>query len=435
MKTESQVINELERLGGAMASGPSLVGGVMDRLDGLPPPVRTSARPVRIVLACSFAAAACLLVALTAWLSGRGGRSPLALATAGAENRETALAEPQRPVPPAEAAATPAPPPSLGHPQGGKHADPVAQMSPVPPVPPDPQSIALAPAETPTVKDCPSGSFAPPTAGLLVEPPLAHTIARVKAAVRAEMVETEGTEIIVHKINKLIYGRVPSDTLRVRGGTQYFEVGKQRILFVYREYIEDGTVSCGAQNTCLDEGEKNILQVVESGEYLRPRNAHGSLGFYIRKSERIVRARLVKLDGTTSRWEVSGILYVRPAGLAAGRRGGVLGEQTPPHGPATMTLSLEPWQLRAEAIVGSRHTQAADGKATEEEFRRLVGAELKVGREAILFLRATDYPEQIALDTVLGMVSEDPDDPKRLGRLAESIRNMVHTGEHRNVPL
>lgn len=57
MKTESQVINELERLGGAMASGPSLVDGVMDRLEGLPPPVRTSARPVRIVLACSFAAA------------------------------------------------------------------------------------------------------------------------------------------------------------------------------------------------------------------------------------------------------------------------------------------------------------------------------------------------------------------------------------------
>jgi len=435
MKTESQVINELERLGGAMASGPSLVDGVMDRLEGLPPPVRTSARPVRIVLACSFAAAACLLVALTAWLSGRGGRSPRALATAGAENRETALAEPDRPVPPAEAAATPAPPPSLGHPQGGKHADPVAQMSPVPPVPPDPQSIALAPAETPTLEYRPSENFAPQDAGLLVEPPLAHTIARVKAAVRAEMVETEGTEVILHKINKLIYGRVPSDTLRVRGGTQYFEVGKQRILFVYREYIEDGTVSCGAQNTCLDEGEKNILQVVESGEYLRPRNAHGSLGFYIRKSERIVRARLVKLDGTTSRWEVSGILYVRPAGLAAGRRGGVLGEQTPPHGLATMTLSLEPWQLRAEAIVRSRHTQAADAKATEEEFRRLVSAELKVGREAILFLRATDYPEQIALDTVLGMVSEDPNDPKRLDRLAESIRNMVHTGEHRNVPL
>jgi len=281
-------------------------------------------------------------------------------------------------------------------------------------------------------------------AACLTIQPLSHTIARVTAVARAEMVAAEDGGIIVYKVKKLIYGRVPGNTVRARGLAEYYAPGKEHLVFVYREYFRpDGTVHCGLCNRDdMDGDEKHVLACVTSGEFMRPRsNSNVDPGFYIRKSKRIVRARLIKLEGGTSRWKVSDVLWTKPPGFFAGAivpHQEASGQEEILQGTSEISLSLEPWQLRAEAIVRARDGRPADENATkkaiEKEFRRLTDAELKVGREAILFLRPCDHSDEKELDTVLGIVAEDPNNPDGLDRRAASIREKIDQNVHHFIP-
>ena len=101
---------------------------------------------------------------------------------------------------------------------------------------------------------------------------------------------------------------------------------------------------------------------------------------------------------------------------------------------------MTPWRLRAEAIVraqAARQTdlpQQADPKQTEkqiqEEFNRLVSTDLKIGRDAILFIRPNDDPAEKAPYSPAFVFPADPDNPGYLDQLAKKIRGTIERGEH-----
>ena len=497
MRNERQLIHELERLGRTMASRPSMVAGVMDRVGELPPPVRPSARAPKVVLVGVFALAGCVLVALSAWFANHGDSS-INIAANDASGGKTSVQEPMEPdslslaelsgrdAAPGAGFGFPGtgdsrlgrfdgldPPPQMGVDAFGRDAASGARLG----------SSAFGdsslgefdgedtPVQTGMGRDRAGGEAVQGGAVKLGEPafggrgfgiaggrrfglqlgafPPSLGFSRASAVMRAKMVAAEGNNIIVYKITKLIYGRFPGETLRqwrshagLTDESNIFEEGKEVTLYVIREYKrKDGTVLCGMDFGAWDENDKRILEIVKSGTHLLPGKGPHHLAFFIRNSQRIVRAKLVKRDDVASHWwdvaetvcssskDSAGVPVWRivPRNAGAGAK-----EKQP-----LITVSMTPWWLRAEAIVRAQAIEQTDPKQTkkriQEEFNRLVSTDLKIARGAILFLRPNDDPAEKALYSPAFVFPEDPDDPGYLDQLDTKIRGIIERDEHGDI--
>jgi hypothetical protein len=91
------------------------------------------------------------------------------------------------------------------------------------------------------------------------------------------------------------------------------------------------------------------------------------------------------------------------------------------------------WWLRAEEIVRAQAAQQTDLKQTEkqiqEEFNRLVSTDLKIGRDAILFIRPNDDPAEEAPYSPAFVFPADHDNPEYLDQLAKQLRGITERGE------
>lgn len=184
----------------------------------------------------------------------------------------------------------------------------------------------------------------------------------------------------------------------------------------------------------LDDREKAMRQVFASGTHLVPPGlAPDLVGRYITSSDRIVRAELTARIATKAEWRVEGVLHQLPGTKAA----------TTPNAarPATMTIGLDPWRLRAEAIVRGRFPAAEpnpklDEFAVQQEFQRLVRAELELGQKAILFVREPDGLGQSLFrrnadgdDDLVGILKGDP--TRSLDDVAKTLREVLEAGAYK----
>jgi hypothetical protein len=344
--------------------------------------------------------------------------------------------------------------------------------------------------KVPLVEAPPTRSTIPPSTGargsgavvrtrLTPEAWLREQVRQSSAIVRAEMVELTDSHLVC-KVTRLIYGRVPGQVLHVRGSGPHensssarrslrrslgrnptedeikayllkrrrFEVGsRDAVLFLNQCSRADDVVTCNClarwsvnnpdfrqtPQEYLDEREKEIIEVVKAGTHLTPQATPQSMAPYVKASERIVRAKLKKIGETTAQWQVTSVLRLAPPsgkrsadGASQQRRAKPSDEAT----PATITVGLDTWQLRAEAIVNYRAARSRKPPAAEEEIRkefaRLVGAELTVGQEAILFIKSGEATGEKELHRLLGIVHGDPDNPKRLDQLEKEFPHLVN---------
>jgi hypothetical protein len=290
----------------------------------------------------------------------------------------------------------------------------------------------------------------------------------------------------VFDVSRVVYGRVPGRTLHVRGfpgrdlaranlartlGREPtepemadevrklagFEPGRNVLIFlnsVETPARPGDPVVCISGGTCfdvpprfpLDAFEKEIVEVVRTGAYLTPESeTAGSLGSFIRSSDRIVRAKLAKAGETTSDWTVSSVVY---AGITRGRGEGAwtkpleplqLEAETARVQGSTVTVGLDPWRLRAESVATYETAVKREGPPGEEairkQFDQLLGSELAAGTEAILFLRTAETPKAEAAFGLVGILRADPVQPDRLDSFEKAIRRTVESGEFNNIYL
>ena len=298
--------------------------------------------------------------------------------------------------------------------------------------------------------------------------PLSIWLAEASAAVRARMVRiTE--EAMVCEVVRVIYGRVPGETLHSAGlpwtplsrkvsGHEYgrkptpaeirtaisetykFKAGREVILTLGPcRKTEDAVVAPflrvfhGAPGwRSLDQFEEQMVDLLAAGVHMMPRCIPEAMGFYIPSCERIVRGRLAGIDDGTAQWEVASVLFHRRSKAGESNPPG-----TGPRWPKRLMIGLDPWRLRAEAVAAYRARQDSKRPATEEaaqkEFTRLIEAELPVGREAILLVRPLPgSPGGPVRYKLVAIVFADAEEGLSIERLQEAMLQMISKGEHLN---
>jgi hypothetical protein len=224
----------------------------------------------------------------------------------------------------------------------------------------------------------------------------------------------------------------------------YFKVGREVIVFLMggpqgtNPAVWLSLAGCyDSPHFPLDNFEKAIVDVIKTGTHLRPditppREGMCRLLPCIRSSERVVRARLVKVGETSAQWQVSGLLYVAPPprqrpGSAPAGNGPA--EAVQPEKPATISVELATWRARAETIVRYRVAQQPGTAVKEEdiqvEFTRLLKDELTPERGAILFIRPREKPGDGAVYMLLGIAYGDPDKANSLDQHEKAIRKVI----------
>jgi len=299
----------------------------------------------------------------------------------------------------------------------------------------------------------------------------------VSAVVRAKMLSLENN-VLDCEVIRVIYGRVSGKVVRVAATDteesvrnllrqrareskkevlepsaaevraavvqeNRFVVGREVIL-ILRRPLEGtnpavwlpGGMSRDFPEHPLDKQEKEIVEEIKTGAYLRPDTLTGKLeayelGPYTVRSERVVRARLVKIGETSAQWQVSGVLCVAPPpgqepgrAPAANHPAKVLQAEK----PATISVDLATWRLRAETIARYRAAQQPGTAVKEEdiqvEYARLLKDELPPGREAILFIRPRKKPEDETVYKLIGILYGDADKANRLDQFDKAIREI-----------
>ena len=308
---------------------------------------------------------------------------------------------------------------------------------------------------------------------------LRDKVRQSSAIVRGDMVELTDSHLVC-KVTRVIYGRIPGDVLHVRGSgvradpdsarrslrrtlgrratedevkayllkRRHFEVGgRDVVLFLNQCRSADNAVVCQClakwsginpdfredPQEYLDKREKEIIEVIKAGTYLTPKTTPESMAPYVKASERVVRGKLRKIGTTTAEWQVTSVLHLAPPSGKRSADGALQEEPAKPQDeatPATITVGLDTWQLRAEAIVNYRAARSRKQPAAEEEIRkefaRLVGTELTVGQEAILFIKAGEATGEKEVHKLLGIVHGDPDDPKRLDQIEKEFPDLIN---------
>jgi hypothetical protein len=295
-------------------------------------------------------------------------------------------------------------------------------------------------------------------------------VARASAVVRVEMMALTESQLVC-KVTRVIYGRVPGDVLHIEGlpgagharahlqrkdrdrkltGAQIkaeilrmsgFEIGRKAIVFLDQGWKPNEPLVCGCrgmicdgpQANLLEKMEKKIVETVGSGSYLSPSIRPGGLGPYLRACESVVRARLTKIGKRSAVWKVEAVLHVG----SPSRGGEPDPQQQPP--PATIAVALDTWRLRAESITNYRAAQQGKSSATpqevKKEYDRLVGSELQVGAEAILFIKSQEDAGQQSTFKLVGILHDDPDNGKPIGQTDAKIRQEIKKGDWRAIYL
>jgi hypothetical protein len=297
----------------------------------------------------------------------------------------------------------------------------------------------------------------------------------VSAIVRAKMLSLENN-VLACEVIRVIYGRVSGKVVRVaatdteesvrnllRQGAREskkevlepsaaevraavvqenrFVVGREVILFLRRPMEGTnpvvwlpGGMSWGFPEHPLDKQEKEIVEEIKTGAYLRPDTLTGKLeayelGPYTVRSERVVRARLVKIGETSAQWQVSGVLCVAPPpgqGPGSASAGNHPAGALQPEKLATISVDMATWRLRAETIVRYRAAQQPGTAVKEEDIRveyaRLLKDELPPGREAILFIRPREKPADGTVYKLIGILYGDAGKANRLDQFDKAIR-------------
>ncbi|MGA2066708.1 MAG: hypothetical protein ABSG86_17155 [Thermoguttaceae bacterium] len=309
-----------------------------------------------------------------------------------------------------------------------------------------------------------------------VEPPAMRFA--VSTVVRAKMLSLENN-VLDCEVIRVIYGRVSGKAVRVAATDteesvrnllrqrareskkevlepsaaevraavvreNRFVVGREVILILRRPlegtnpavWLPGGMSWGHPPERPLDKQEKEVVEEIKTGAYLRPDTLTGKLeayelGPYTVRSERVVRARLVKIGETSAQWQVSGVLCVAPPpGQSPGSApaGNHPAKALQAEKPATICVDLATWRLRAETIARYRAAQQPGTAVKEEdvqvEYTRLLKDELPLGREAILFIRPREKPEDGTAYKLIGILYGDADKANRLDQFDKAIREI-----------
>jgi hypothetical protein len=441
MNPDNALEQELRRFGAAVSSMRSIAEDVMVRVMEQPLTVRRKRRARALLLVSTAGLAACLAVGITTWILTHGGR-------------------------PAETAKT-----------DSLRTMPDQTLPAIIPKSESPKTVAPAPSwnQIDTTASLGAGDSTP-----LGRQPLSMRVAEASAIVRGKMLTLKGDELEC-ELTRVIYGRVDGKVIKIRAlpdeqlvrtmllhqraqkskdevrepsaaevraevlRMNNFEVGRE-VIFFLRDRSQAGNIAIWLSGGMsfdappqfpLDKHEKEIVGVITTGAYFRPDVTPGGLGPYIKASERVVRARLVRIGETSAEWQVSGSLYV--ASPPGQKPGGSPGKNHPaeamqPEKPATISVDLAAWRLRAETIVRHRASQQRGATVKEEdiqsEFNRLLKDELMPGREAILFIKPRK-PGDLSVYKLIGIRYGDADKANSLDRLDKAIREIIAKGEYR----
>jgi hypothetical protein len=280
-----------------------------------------------------------------------------------------------------------------------------------------------------------------------------------------ELTETQS----VYKVSRVIYGRLAAEKplavelfpakdcrlmLRSELGREpteaevkaeqarlaNFEAGRERILFLDQVRTRDNKVvwlGLGGfggypADEPLDAREKEIVEILRSGAHLRlPRLSPEDVSDYAHASDRIVRARLAKVGGTNTTWEVETVLSVGPIPWVS-RTEALLKEKEESARLMGTAIELDAWRLRAEAVANYEANRDSNRPATEDEIRkefdRMVQAELSVGKEAILFLKTSSAEESALTYRLVGMLPDEPEKAHGIDDLEKAIRDLLQRG-------
>jgi hypothetical protein len=428
----------------------SIVEDVMVRVMQQPLTVRRRRRVHKLLVESVAGLAACLAVAITVWILTHSGKpaDTASIASTGGAPRETQPDALKVKTPPLTATA------------------------------PGPSQLATTPLLG--VEQC----------RVNIMP-----VQEASAIVRVKMLALKG-DALEYEVIRVIYGRVDGKVVHVRTKYTEEEVRNQfrrrareskkevrepsaedvHAEMVRENYFKPGFESivflrggpqgtnppvwpaCGGCNDTpfypLDKYEKDVVDVIKTGAHLRPVGMPSRPGACellpcIRCSERVVRARLVKVGETSAQWQVSGTLYVapppepypysapevlyraprprqEPGTASAGNRPAKVVQ---PEKPATISVELATWRARAETIVGYRVAQqpgaAVKEKDIQAEYARLLKDELPPEREAILFVRPGEKPGDGAVYILVGIASGDPEKADSLDQHEKTIREVI----------
>jgi len=181
-------------------------------------------------------------------------------------------------------------------------------------------------------------------------------------------------------------------------------------------YLSMGSTHDAPPEHRLDDKEDAIIRIIAEGKYLSPSFPQPAdiLEEHIRAANLIVRAQLVEVNETDSRWTVTDVIK------------GDAQEKT-------LILSHDLFRLRAEAVV--RHTHRAEQPADEPtlkqeiaaEMKRLIEAELVPGRQAVLFASDPEVEDGAIRAHLHKRIYEDASGK----RLDEAIRAIRDAQSHR----
>jgi len=286
-------------------------------------------------------------------------------------------------------------------------------------------------------------------------------VARASAVVRAKTMALTESQQLAYKVIRVIYGRVPGDVLHVdsRGNLKITrirlrdklgreptetevaaefskdfgsDIGREAILFLDPGRKPDeplvydclgGIIGDDPPGDRLQKAEKEISEIIRTGAYLSPNIDPVHLGPYLRACQSVVRATLTKIGKRSATWKVDAVLHVG----SPSKGGEPDPQQQPP--PATIAVALDTWRLRAESIANHRARQQGKSSAApqevEKEYDRLVGSELKVGAEAILFIKSREDAGQPSTFKLIGILHDDPGNDQPIDRTDAEIRQQI----------
>jgi len=216
----------------------------------------------------------------------------------------------------------------------------------------------------------------------------------------------------------------------------FFEVGRELIVFVDQvRQTENGFAGRWLHRLLhsyvrtLDQIEQEVVESARTGAHLTPPSDDGDLRDYLFATRRIVRATLTEIGEASTEWRISEVVCkVSPLKAAIWGQRAERFIRDADRAATTVTVGLDAWRLRAEAIVADRAARQVGRKPREEEidaeFARLVKQDFTLGQEALLFLPDTD-PEGEIMYKFIGIVRRDPEAPEQFDRLEQKIRQRI----------
>lgn len=268
--------------------------------------------------------------------------------------------------------------------------------------------------------------------------------------VRVKMLAVEKTDLL-GKVTKVIYGLDPGEQVRADRPirVELKDVASRLARDLDREptdaevYAEvcrdigfrpDGDAILFLRRGCddvvvgspekLDQVEQELIDLLKKGRNLTA--VKDDLGSLCSSTEQTVWAKVEKIGPDSATWRVLEVL-----GVFEGhwwQRQETAGKPPPRRTPATIAVDLQPWRLRAKAIVryqaGREQGTPVTKEAVQQEFERLVNAELKPGQEAILFLTSA---ERAKAEHDVRAILYKAQQPSDFDHLKQGIREMFKT--------